>query len=113
MKETTKKKIRLSVMAVWFIEQPLFAKKMYITIVMATETAYMPRVEPIRMPLQPRESVASICARQYSAQVCARSTKRIKPRRRKRVAPANEMYFPQTKKNDSGMKNDRTIKASQ
>ena len=43
-------------MAAWFILQPVFAKKTYITIVVASEMAYMPRVEPMSKTRQPEES---------------------------------------------------------
>ena len=59
----------LTVIAAWFIEQPLCAKKIYMTMVIATEPQYMPKVEPIRIPLQARESWNSIFSRQYSAHV--------------------------------------------
>ncbi len=44
------------VMAAWFIEQPLPAKKMYWMMVMAREATYMPSVDPIKTKRQNRES---------------------------------------------------------
>ena len=89
--EARRKNIRLSVMAVWFMVHLSFPKKMYMTIVRAIAAAYIPNVEPIKTPLHARESCASICSKQYSAQVCAKSTKRTNPRRRKSMAEKKEM----------------------
>ena len=77
----------LTVMAAWFIEQLDWAKKMYMTIVIAMLPRYMLRVEPMRRLRQSLESVSSIFSMQCSAQVCARSTSRIKPRSKNRTAP--------------------------
>ena len=79
----------LTVIAAWFIEQPPWAKKMYIMIVMAKEAVNIPSVDPIRMNLQALESRSSIFSRQYSAQECARSTRRITPSRTNSIAPMN------------------------
>lgn len=114
MPEARRKNIRLSVMAVWFMEHPSFAKKTYMTIVIAIAATYIPSVEPIKTPLHALESYASICSKQYSAQLCARSTRRTRPSRRKSMAAKNEMYGPQTiRKNDCGIRNDTTIRPSQ
>jgi hypothetical protein len=95
------------------MEQPLPAKKMYWTIVIARDAMYIPRVDPIKTTLHTLDSDSSIFDRQYSAQVCARSTSKISPRRRKSMAPAKAMYFPQKMKNPSGMRNDSTIRTNQ
>jgi hypothetical protein len=76
-------------MAAWFIEQLDWAKKMYMTMVIAMLPKYMPRVEPIRRLRQSLESVSSIFSMQCSAQVCARSTSKIKPRSKNKMAPPN------------------------
>lgn len=102
----------LTDIAAWFIEQPPAAKKMYITTVMAIDAVYMLRVEPMRRNLQPFESLFSILSRQYSAQVWARSTSKIRPRRTNNIAPAKAKYEPQTWKKVSGMKKVMTTKNS-
>jgi hypothetical protein len=61
--------LSLTVIAAWFIEHPLCAKKMYITMVMARLPRYMLRVEPIRIPRHSPESVSSIFSMQNSAKV--------------------------------------------
>lgn len=45
-----------TVIAAWFIEHPLPAKKMYMSIVMANDAVYMLRVDPISRTLHPLES---------------------------------------------------------
>jgi len=45
-----------TVMAAWFIAQPLLAKKMYMMMIMANEAVYMPNVDPIRRVRHTRES---------------------------------------------------------
>lgn len=113
MAEMTRRTRRLTVIAAWFIEQLLLAKKIYMTIVMAKEIVYIPSVDPINIDLHAFESYFSIFSKQNSAQVCARSTKRMRPRRTKSIAPAKAKYLPQTWKNASGMKKVRTTRASQ
>lgn len=49
-------KIELTVIADWFMAQPLFAKKMYITIVIANDNVYIASVEPIKTPRHALES---------------------------------------------------------
>ena len=78
-----------TVMAAWFIEHPEDAKKMYMTMVIAIDPRYMDRVEPISKTFQAPESVVSTFSRQYSAQVCARSTNKTSPSSRKRTAPTS------------------------
>lgn len=60
---------------------------MYMTMVIAMLPKYMLRVEPMRRLRQSFESVSSIFSIQYSAQVCARSTSKIKPRSKNKMAP--------------------------
>ena len=84
--------MRLMVMAAWFMAQPDWAKKMYMIIVIAKEAVNMPSVEPMRRTRQPLESCSSIFSRQYSAHVWARSTRRMRPRRTKSIAPMSAMY---------------------
>ena len=47
---------RLTVMAAWFMAQPLLAKKMYIIMVMAKDMVYIPSVDPMRILLHTFES---------------------------------------------------------
>jgi hypothetical protein len=82
---------KLTVIAAWFIVHLDFAKKIYMTIVMAKLPKYMVSVDPMRIPRHIPDSVSSIFSMQYSANVCARSTKRTRPRSRNRIAPANAM----------------------
>lgn len=103
----------LTVMAAWFMAQLLLAKKMYMTIVIAKDMVYIPRVDPMSTPRQARESLSSIFCRQYSAQVCARSTSKIKPKSTNSMASMSAKYFPQTWKNASGMKKVITTNANQ
>lgn len=56
MAEMMRRTRRLTVMAAWFMAQPLLAKKMYITMVMAKDMVYIPRVDPMRILLQAFES---------------------------------------------------------
>lgn len=102
-----------TVIDAWFMEQPPCAKKMYIMMVMAKAAVYIPRVDPIKRYLHALELLLSIFSRQYSAQVWARSTSKIRPRRTNSMAPMNAKYWPHTWKNDSGMKNVITTNASQ
>jgi hypothetical protein len=75
------------VIEAWFIEQPPRAKKMYITIVIAREAKYIKKADPIKSAVQTLDSVVSIFSWQYSAQLWAKSTRRIRPISRKRHAP--------------------------
>lgn len=50
----------LTVIAAWFMPHPLFAKKMYMTMVMANDARYMDMALPTSMPVQTRDSVVSI-----------------------------------------------------
>lgn len=97
----------------WFMLHPLPAKKMYITMVRTNDPMYIPRVLPIRIQRQTRESVSMMFARQVSAQECARSTSRINPRSKKSIAPTMAKEFPQKMKNFSGIKKVSTIRANQ
>lgn len=52
MTEMIKRRIRLTVMAAWFMEHPEPAKKMYMRMVMTTDPRYMVKVEPIKSDFQ-------------------------------------------------------------
>ena len=69
------------------MEQPEDAKKMYMTMVIARAPKYMLAVEPTSKNCQALDSVASILSKQYSAHVCAKSTKRTKPSNKNSIAP--------------------------
>ena len=83
------------------------------TTVMAMDARYMESAEPTSSPVQSRDSVISIFSWQYSAQLCARSTRRTRPMRRNRQAPIKAKYDPQTKKKLLGTKKETTSNASQ
>jgi hypothetical protein len=60
---------------------------MYMTMVMAKDAKYIVTADPTSIPVHTLDSVTSIFSWQYSAQLCARSTSKIRPMSRNRHAP--------------------------
>lgn len=85
--ETTSVRMRLMVIAAWFMEHPDPAKNTYMTTVRTKLPTYMPRVDDTRIVFQSVESVSSIRSRQVSAHECAKSTRRTSPMSKKMTAP--------------------------
>ena len=89
MSDTRMQSVRLKEIKNLLSVQGSAAKNPYIIPVKVIAPAYIPTVDPMRTICQKLPSEFSQLSRHVSDQVCAKSTKRISPRRMKMQAPNN------------------------